>query len=344
MTTNIDEMTIEVNPSKMMVAGQFSQVTGQVFSSFLPFQTPVSYTFSLAPITADVTLRSKPDVTCHAGEKILISPPRDHITDCENLTKMELRKKYKNEANSHRNMKSRLNDKGIAVDPAFEDFRSYLRKVGPIPAQGATVDRVNNPDPDYAEGKVAWADRRTQNNNKSDTLIFRDPDTNEVYTASRLAKLQGVDGSTIRQRNKRGWTDAEIIRGSREKTSPAKEVSHVPTYFSPKAVSPAREISGAEREFRLTAEIYRQQREEDGTEAFIPTYEELKELRAECGMPYTEADYENHFRSLWPKHRDHVNFDNLSEDQVQLIAFIDPNFVSSWKSRKELSNSIDNML
>lgn len=333
MITNIDETKVEVNPATSLVAGSFSQVTGQVFSSFFSFQTPVSYTFSLAPITADVTLGSKPDVTCHAREKMDIGP-RDRDADCSELSATELRTRYPQEANAHRNMLSRQERNGAVIHPDFREFRSFLRIVGPIPAQGATLDRIDNANPTYGPGLVRWADKITQNSNKGDTRTIFDAVTGKTYTTSSLAVMQGVSPATIRQRLHRGWTDAEIILGQREKTSPAKEVSHVPTYFSRKAVSPAREISGAEREFRLTAEIYRQQREEDGTEAFIPTYEELKELRAEWGMPYTEADYENHFRSLWPKHRDHVNIENIDEIQMKLIARVDPIFIKSWNEKK----------
>lgn len=343
MITNIDETKVEVNPATSLVAGSFSQVTGQVFSSFFCLQTPVSYTFSLAPLTADVTLGSKPDVTCHAREKMDIVPS-DHATDCNELSATELRTRYPQEANAHRNMLSRQERNGAVIHPDFREFRSFLRIVGPIPAQGATLDRIDNANPTYGPSLVRWADKITQNSNKGDTRTIFDAVTGKTYTTSSLAVMQGVSPATIRQRLHRGWTDAEIILGQRDKTSPAKEVSHVPTYFSRSGVSPVREISGAEREYRLTAEIYRQQREEDGTEAFIPTYEELKELRAECGMTFTEAQYENHIRSLWPKHRDHVNLDNLSEAQVQLIALIDLDFVFSWKFRKELSNSIDNMV
>ena len=40
---------------------------------------------------------------------------------------------------------------------------------------------ITNDDPEYAPGKVRWADKKTQNNNKSDTLTFHDPATGDHY-------------------------------------------------------------------------------------------------------------------------------------------------------------------
>ena len=76
------------------------------------------------------------------------------------------------------------------------------------------MDRINNDDREYGPGKVRWADKRTQNNNKGDTILFHLPDGSTI-TASRLAKLQGVSTSTIRKRTARGWSDNEIIAGKR---------------------------------------------------------------------------------------------------------------------------------
>ena len=94
---------------------------------------------------------------------------------------MQLRQKYRSEAATHRNMKSRRKTRGASVNPDFEDFPSFLRLVGPMPTKKATLDRIDNNDPEYAPGKVAWADKRTQNSNKGDTLIYRDPVTHEIF-------------------------------------------------------------------------------------------------------------------------------------------------------------------
>ncbi len=155
-----------------------------------------------------------------------------HLVDCSTLTAMQLRKKHKPEADSHRNMLRREKTHGREIDRRFRRFSDFLSYVGPKPTKSATPDRIDNTDPEYAPGKVRWADARTQNNNKGDTLVFRDPATGEHYTTSRLAKLRGVPPSTIRKRRERGWSDTEAITGKRSTQS------HPAPVLEPKTASP----------------------------------------------------------------------------------------------------------
>lgn len=143
------------------------------------------------------------------------------LNDLADLSAMELRRKYRKEANSHRNMKDRLKDKSVPVHPDFNSFRDFLRHVGPIPAKGATLDRINNDDPEYALGKVRWADKRTQNGNKGDSLAFYDPKTGNTYTTSQLAAMQGVSAAAIRKRRLRHWSDVDTIAGAKTRALPA---------------------------------------------------------------------------------------------------------------------------
>jgi hypothetical protein len=139
----------------------------------------------------------------------------DHLEDCQKLSATALRKRYPAEANSHRNLLQRAKTQGKSVHPEFGSFCSFLEYVGPQPCRRATLDRIDNADPEYAPGKVRWADKRTQNSNKGDTLLFHYSRTGENYTVSRLAKLHKVSPSSIRKRLERGWTDDQIIEGKR---------------------------------------------------------------------------------------------------------------------------------
>ena len=65
------------------------------------------------------------------------------LSDIRLLAKTELRLKYKREASSHRNMLSRRGMRGAVIHPLFENFASFLTHVGPIPARGATLDRID---------------------------------------------------------------------------------------------------------------------------------------------------------------------------------------------------------
>src|SRR5271166_6227050 len=105
---------------------------------------------------ANVTLVGKDKENKSPGGKIddgiiPIRPP--HLVDCDNLSKMALRKKYPGEATCHRKMLERAPKLGRTVDPRFRKFRDFLASVGPKPFPKATLDRIHN-DPEYGPGKV----------------------------------------------------------------------------------------------------------------------------------------------------------------------------------------------
>ncbi|MFT4129725.1 hypothetical protein [Labrys sp. (in: a-proteobacteria)] len=225
---------------------------------------------------------------------------------------MELRRLYPREATSHRNMLNRQKSKGAIIHQAFGEFRSFLRHVGPMPIGNYTLDRINNEDPEYAPGKVRWADKATQNSNKSDTLTFLYSRTGDVYTTSRLAELRGVSAAAIRKRRERGWTDDEIIEGERtepvlvpdnsapdhahklvDPNAPTPKASHAPqvslmsfSEFEERLsvfMKHASDADYAEATLRLLAiqqdiDIYR---EETGEEPFPETPDELCAADAE---------------------------------------------------------------
>ena len=106
---------------------------------------------------------------------------------------------------------------GRFVNPAWKKFRDFLLDMGPKPEpkRKYELDRIDNTDPEYGPGKCRWANDRVQNNNKSDTLVFVSVD-GKKFTASELAKRQGVKVSAIQKRRSRsGWTHDEIIEGAR---------------------------------------------------------------------------------------------------------------------------------
>lgn len=135
--------------------------------------------------------------------------------DCKTLKKMALRRKYPSEEIAHHNMLARSKPH---VSARFHKFAEFLFEVGPKPFPKATLDRIDNTDPEYAPGKVRWADAHTQSNNRGVSRLFDDTDGNQ-YTVSELAKRQGVSPNTIHQRLHRGWSYAEIVAGHR---SPVK--------------------------------------------------------------------------------------------------------------------------
>jgi hypothetical protein len=171
------------------------------------------------PTGADVMLVSTANPKISHAEKI-----KQCTHDCLTLEKMELRRKYPSEAVAHRNMLQRAKPH---VSVRFRKFADFLSEVGPKPFPGATLDRIDNTYPEYAPGKVRWADAHTQSNNRSNSRLFDDADGNQ-YTVAELAKRQGVSPSAIHQRLRRGWSYAEIVADERSTPGPSSPASPPP--------------------------------------------------------------------------------------------------------------------
>lgn len=140
-------------------------------------------------------------------------------------TKSDLKSRYPAEYNSHRAMLQR-EKRGFTVHADFRDFRAFLICVGPMPSVGYTLDRIDFSDPEYAPGKVRWADKVTQNSNKSDTLTYACSRTGQTFTTSELALRLKIKPDTIRKRKSRyGWTDDEIIQDQKLPQQSSEKVS-----------------------------------------------------------------------------------------------------------------------
>ncbi|MBL9062601.1 hypothetical protein [Tabrizicola sp.] len=254
-----------------------------------------------------------------------------HLEAIQSLTKMELRARYKSEATAHRNMKGRAKSKGAVIHPEFNRFEDFLRHVGPCPANKATVDRIDNDDPEYAPGKVRWADKRTQNGNKGDTLVFYSTRTGESFTTSRLAKLQRVTPNTIRSRHQRGWSDDEIIEGRRgtqchpqlasvRKTRRQTSTTQKPIH---------RTEDAGQVLFLRDAEYCQFIRETEGAEYFLATPKEMGRIDPKHFTPtWVKTAWKVHMtRRLpewWKRYKPHVRFNDLKPFQQRLIRQIDP--------------------
>jgi hypothetical protein len=263
------------------------------------------------------------------------------LADLDNLRIMQLRKKYRGEAISHSNMLARTKSKDAKVHPDFHAFRDFLRYVGPKSTPKASLDRIDNNDPEYAPGKVRWADRKTQNNNKGDSLSFHCRNTGRHYTASQLAKKQEVTPTAIRNRRRHGWTDAEIISGHRRDQkpliAPTSKLSPVPTYRPT--------LSRAEIQFNNNREMCEDHRLNFGEEYFIATPVEVFEIFSDASYFSEKPDWvtqtEKSFlvRKLpkwWREFKPHVNFLALKPHQQEWILRIDPDQASKFKGAPSL--------
>lgn len=309
-------------------------------------ETPENTPLSAFEVAGGVALTSKSDHTCHGIEKMHVTK---FLSDLDDLTKMQLRRKYAAEANSHRNMLTRSKRKGHTVHPALYEFRDFLRLVGPMPVSGATLARIDNTDPEYAPGKVRWADKRTQNNNKSDTLTIYDRRTGEVFTASRLAKLQGLSRSAIGKRRERGWSDAEIIAGFRPSVPP--DINNEPAPPTLVVTPPEKTItrlpiksrSARQIQFERMARTIAMEREETGEEPLPAPHYVINE-----GLPeawhVTEERWLAHFTRRWPEFRPHIIFERAGSYHQRAIELIDPAYAMREREKIALREKLKSQL
>ncbi len=287
--------------------------------------------------------------SCPVPEKIQSDPITElgpsHLDHIAALTAMELRSRYRREANSHKNMLSRRKTHRAIVHPDFIEFASFLRIMGPMPAKKATLDRIDNTDPEYAPGKVRWADKRTQNSNKSDTIIIHDVTKGKSYSVSELVKFQSIPADTIRKRKRRGWQDAEIIAGTKanKPAQPSPQLglpAHVcqlaskvpPGLYSQQQL--ARMVT--DDAFYWEAVSHQRAREEEGTGGYIAsTYEELMADPDFMNVLDKDKYMKRYATQIWPQSRPHVVYSMLTPEHKKFFAELDPEWVKKEKEKLE---------
>jgi hypothetical protein len=278
----------------------------------------------------DVALVSSAEVV-RGAEKTCDSHPAENDVHAavHTLSKMQLRARFPGEETAHRNMLSRCKQRGAVIHPEFRDFGSFLSHVGEMPARKATLDRINNTDPEYAPGKVRWADKRTQNGNKGDTLLFYYSRTGDTYTTSRLAKLQKVTQNAVRTRHLRGWSDDEIIEGKRNLQRFEADTVRRQKSVSAFRVSPNVPKTAAAILFERDRESCQTTRETEGGEYFLMTPKEFGKLEPKHFPPSRVKSSWKFFMQeklpkWWIQYKPHIVFDRLKPFKKKLIRQIDP--------------------
>jgi hypothetical protein len=150
-----------------------------------------------------------------------------HVLDCDELTPSKLRLKYRAEWNSHRAMLDRRKDGAVVADE-LRVFRDFLRLLGPCPAPGYTVDRLNSKDREYAPAKVQWRSKTDQSRNRGNVVILTDSDGTKRSLAE-WAETTGQSRHTLHARRRRGSSDVEVIHGPNStEVSPIDSSPHFP--------------------------------------------------------------------------------------------------------------------
>ncbi len=145
----------------------------------------------------------------------------DFAADIETLSLTKLRQKYSSESNSHMNMLARCKTHGALVHEKFLEFKSFLRLMGPVPAPGYTLDRLNSADPEYAPGKVRWASKKEQAVNKQNVILLTGAN-GVVRPLTEWAEVLKIPATTLKSRRAKGWTDAEVLYGKKSTITYAK--------------------------------------------------------------------------------------------------------------------------
>jgi len=93
--------------------------------------------------------------------------------------------------------------RGITIDPRWDTFESFFADMGPRPAAGYSIDRLDNDGP-YSPENCRWATRTEQGRNKRNN--FRVEFREERLTVAEIAERTGARSKILYGRLRRGWS------------------------------------------------------------------------------------------------------------------------------------------
>lgn len=107
--------------------------------------------------------------------------------------------------------------RGIAICEAWNSYEQFYKDMGERPSASHQIDRIDN-DGNYCPENCRWATRSEQARNKSNTVMieFR----GEVRSAHDWGELVGMNGKSIAQRIRKGWTAEQAITFPRNAGNP----------------------------------------------------------------------------------------------------------------------------
>ena len=149
-------------------------------------------------------------------------------THLAELGNQALRLQYRREANSHAAMKRRCRDGSFALDPAWDQFRDFLRDMGPQTSSDATIDRIDPTVRRYGPGLCRWATKTEQTINRANTIWvdFR----GERLRLKEFAEKIGVKYTTVHGALARGETPESIA--TRQEAVVARSSGYRPAWIT----------------------------------------------------------------------------------------------------------------
>jgi len=153
--------------------------------------------------------------------------------------------------------------------------------------------------------------------------------------------LQGVTTSAVRYRLTRGWSDAQIIAGTRSSSfsisdkqfPPVPSLGVLEPRKKPTTVAPLRSRSDREIEFERMAKEIAYYREHYGVEEMFATLDDLNEDEPDIAKHITEEQWMTHFAKLWPEYRPHIIFERAHPYHQRAIELIDPEYVKRERTK-----------
>jgi len=123
-------------------------------------------------------------------------------------SKTRLQDVYKAEYNSLRSRKQQAKAKHIKFKDRLKDIRDWLIHLGPRPAEGWTVHRINNYK-GYQPGNLKWATKLEQTQIRNVTK-WHDVDGKKM-TTKQFAKFLDLTYSCLYKRLQNGWTIQRLL-------------------------------------------------------------------------------------------------------------------------------------
>lgn len=155
----------------------------------------------------------------HLFSPVLTVMP-EHLSDIENLSEAELKKKYKSEYDSWRNRRGYSKKHGIPWHQEWHVFSVFLRYIGPKSDPSHTLDQIIS-GAGYGPKNVRWASKQLQGINKGNVVFLTY--NGETLTIPEWAERTGQSKFTLYARHRKGWSPESVITGKPPAmSSPAK--------------------------------------------------------------------------------------------------------------------------
>lgn len=127
----------------------------------------------------------------------------------------KLREEFPHEHSCHTAILGRAKKGDAAIAEPIRSLKGFLEALGPAPSEAHSVDRVDTFDPEYAPAKIRWADPKEQARNRITTIFLTRSDGRKAPLVE-WAEETGQAPDTMRLHRRQGWTDDEVIAGTRD--------------------------------------------------------------------------------------------------------------------------------